>query len=166
MLPHWFISSAFPSVHRFKEFAIFFYLSYCYISGRSCEQRSLHKFSCLRADFRSRHSSVGIAMTYRLDNPGLIPDSIHFFCSPQRSDRPWGLCDFPGDEPSRGDAAHSPPFSNEVQPLLHMSSQHSFTFFASIFTCLRWSAYSGLLLCASHAARPPRLSSSGLIFLV
>jgi hypothetical protein len=38
LLPHWFISSAFPSIQRFWEFATFFYLSYCWLEVPICQE--------------------------------------------------------------------------------------------------------------------------------
>jgi hypothetical protein len=40
--------------------------------------------------FRSRDSSVGIAMGYGLDGPDSIPGMERFFSSPQCPDRIWG----------------------------------------------------------------------------
>jgi hypothetical protein len=87
-------------------------------------------------------SDVGIAMGYRLDDPGSIPNSARFFFSPQRPDQLWGPPSllsngYRGGEISSGvkrqghEANHSPRSTAEVKnggaipPLPHISSWHS-----------------------------------------
>jgi hypothetical protein len=86
---------------------------------------------------RSRHSSVGIAMGYRVDGAGYIPGSARFFSSSYRPDRLWDpprflSSGYRGWVKRQGrEFDHSPPSSAEVKnggnipPLSHMSSWHS-----------------------------------------